>query len=228
MVVLGAYLAWVAPCQPGDLCYTAQQFATAWRVRLTAGEEAKSSLLSELVERQLTFLAQTEEGTCMATGLKSFEEALDEAHLNLEALEGEPFIQARGRLISLMVQADVVLTAVENAEDLVDCEADLGAVKAKVESYLAEIPEEEIATALLLDNTLSESLPVSFLGYAADHSVYPLEGGHEEVPCESCHVDGAYAETPVDCERCHQGGGRARADRGDRDGQAHPDRLFSG
>ncbi|WP_284052291.1 hypothetical protein [Stakelama marina] len=40
---------------------------------------------------------------------------------------------------------------------------------------------------------------------AIDHyrTGFPLEGGHERVPCESCHRNGVFKGTPRRCEDCH-------------------------
>ncbi len=43
---------------------------------------------------------------------------------------------------------------------------------------------------------------ISFL-QDVDHSIFPLRGGHD-VACESCHVDGAFADTTTTCSQCHQ------------------------
>lgn len=36
-----------------------------------------------------------------------------------------------------------------------------------------------------------------------DHSVFPLEGGHETVECTACHVDRVFKGTPTECAACH-------------------------
>lgn len=39
-----------------------------------------------------------------------------------------------------------------------------------------------------------------------DHNLaaFKLEGGHIEVPCESCHIDRQFKGTPMDCYSCHR------------------------
>ncbi len=41
---------------------------------------------------------------------------------------------------------------------------------------------------------------------AFDHSQtgFPLEGRHQEVACEACHVQGRFAGTPTSCNACHE------------------------
>ena len=43
-----------------------------------------------------------------------------------------------------------------------------------------------------------------------DHSAtgFPLSGGHAQVPCERCHVQGLFRGTPTQCMQCHSPGGR--------------------
>ena len=43
-----------------------------------------------------------------------------------------------------------------------------------------------------------------------DHSVtgFPLTGGHAQVQCERCHVQGLFRGTPRQCMQCHSPGGR--------------------
>jgi hypothetical protein len=37
-----------------------------------------------------------------------------------------------------------------------------------------------------------------------DHDpLYPLDGGHQQVECDACHLNDQYAETPNACEGCH-------------------------
>jgi hypothetical protein len=39
-----------------------------------------------------------------------------------------------------------------------------------------------------------------------DHnlSAFKLEGGHQEISCESCHIDEVFQGTPADCYSCHE------------------------
>jgi hypothetical protein len=46
-----------------------------------------------------------------------------------------------------------------------------------------------------------------------DHftTAFRLDGAHQFVACEGCHVDGAFAGTPLQCSGCHAQGTRVRA-----------------
>lgn len=44
-------------------------------------------------------------------------------------------------------------------------------------------------------------LPAEFDHNLAD---FKLEGQHQEVPCQRCHVNGVYKGTPTDCYSCHR------------------------
>ena len=46
----------------------------------------------------------------------------------------------------------------------------------------------------------------SWAGAKFDHNTFtkfPLTGGHVNVPCAQCHVNGRFAGTPTDCASCH-------------------------
>ena len=57
------------------------------------------------------------------------------------------------------------------------------------------------------------ALPQVSVSSAFDHftTAFPLEGAHQFAQCESCHVDGQFAGTPVQCAGCHSQGSRVRA-----------------
>jgi len=47
-------------------------------------------------------------------------------------------------------------------------------------------------------------------GIEIDHSStgFPLSGGHAQVVCERCHLQGIFRGTPTQCMQCHSPGGR--------------------
>jgi hypothetical protein len=65
-------------------------------------------------------------------------------------------------------------------------------------------------TLLLASRPASPQISVSS---TFDHftTAFPLEGTHAFATCESCHVDGQFAGTPVLCGGCHTQGSRVRA-----------------
>ena len=56
-------------------------------------------------------------------------------------------------------------------------------------------------------------------GTAADHSGFPLTGGHSGLDCNACHANGQYEGTPTDCYACHQD---------DYNGSSDPDHRAAG
>jgi hypothetical protein len=40
---------------------------------------------------------------------------------------------------------------------------------------------------------------------------WPLEGAHQNVDCEECHVEGIFKGTPRECASCHDRGGLVKA-----------------
>ena len=55
--------------------------------------------------------------------------------------------------------------------------------------------------------------PQASVSSAFDHltTAFPLEGAHQFAACESCHVDGQFAGTPLQCGGCHSQASRVRA-----------------
>jgi hypothetical protein len=40
---------------------------------------------------------------------------------------------------------------------------------------------------------------------------WPLDGAHQNVDCENCHVEGLFKGTPRECSACHNRGGLVKA-----------------
>ena len=61
--------------------------------------------------------------------------------------------------------------------------------------------------------SITRRCPQVSVSSAFDHftTAFPLEGAHQFAHCESCHVDGQFAGTPVQCAGCHSQGSRVRA-----------------
>ena len=81
---------------------------------------------------------------------------------------------------TMLVQADVVLSGLEKESNYDACEDVIQEIQVKVVKFLSNIQLSEEVALPRLDSDLGESIPISFLGYEVDHSIYPLEGGHEE------------------------------------------------
>ncbi len=48
--------------------------------------------------------------------------------------------------------------------------------------------------------------PAGWTPATFDHnlSAFPLEGAHQQVDCDACHIDGKFKGTPQDCYSCHK------------------------
>jgi hypothetical protein len=68
-------------------------------------------------------------------------------------------------------------------------------------------------TALALLAVQRTASPQVSVSSTFDHftTAFPLEGAHQFATCESCHVDGQFAGTPLTCGGCHTQGSRVRA-----------------
>ena len=80
-----------------------------------------------------------------------------------------------------------------------DChvEGDYGAASAVCESCHARPPEHFAGTCESCHNIRSWDEAV------IDHSFFPLEFGHSNLPCTDCHLDDDYEAASAVCESCH-------------------------
>ena len=65
------------------------------------------------------------------------------------------------------------------------------------------------STMLLMPDTASAQGGIR-TDIEIDHSStgFPLSGGHAQVVCERCHLQGIFRGTPTQCMQCHSPGGR--------------------
>lgn len=80
-------------------------------------------------------------------------------------------------------------------------------------SVLATTAAIATLAALALLAVDREAVPQASVSSAFDHFTtgFPLDGAHQLGVCESCHVDGQFAGTPLQCDGCHSQGSRVRA-----------------
>jgi len=60
-----------------------------------------------------------------------------------------------------------------------------------------------LAQLMIATSTFAQSTP----DFEHDFTRFPLTGRHEYASCESCHVGGQFAGTPILCQSCHAGAG---------------------
>jgi hypothetical protein len=53
--------------------------------------------------------------------------------------------------------------------------------------------------------TAADSQPATGENFDHLETGFPLEGRHNDLDCEQCHVGGLFEELPVQCEKCHDG-----------------------
>ncbi len=67
-----------------------------------------------------------------------------------------------------------------------------------------------VCSTMLLMPEAASAQGSSRTGIEIDHSStgFPLSGGHAQVVCERCHLQGIFRGTPTQCMQCHSPGGR--------------------
>jgi len=80
-------------------------------------------------------------------------------------------------------------------------------------SVLATTTAVITIAAVALIGIHRDAVPQASVSSAFDHltTAFALEGAHQFAGCESCHVDGQFAGTPLQCGGCHSQGSRVRA-----------------
>ena len=195
------YLAATYPFVPGQRLYGLQDTAEQLRLRLAPGEERKADFALQLAERRLADLAHAT-GDRLPPALTAFDSAFYTALTYLEQIAGNRDMGVRLR--SFLAQADHVLAAIER---LGVGEAEDALVRALRATMLAfrESPDplDSLASARPIASTLTEAMPIPFIGEAVDHSFFPLTGAHAVANCDTCHERGRYADTATECQDCH-------------------------
>jgi hypothetical protein len=201
-VGLGAgliYLAETYPFQPGDLLYGTQLSAEQWRLRLTTGALDQADFSLQLAERRLVDLAQAVEPGHVQMAASAFDHALSGAMRRIELIPQNRQEGLSDRLNALVVQAHIVIGALDSGVyGLV-----LEALHQKVDDLRLTATEQEPPRSIVLDDQI-EAEPVPFLGQDIEHLDFPLVGGHANLECTDCHAQGAYADTPTNCSNCHE------------------------
>jgi len=196
------YLAETYPFHPGHVLYGLQDIAEQGRLRLSTdlGQQAEFALA--LADRRLTDLALAKNHRQIDSAAVAFDQALNQSILRIDAAPQDAQAVLYERLEVLLNQADVVVAAIEPTEDCLL----ITELNTKVTSLLAAEDSDDLQALIPTTPEVPLSIPsevISFLGQDVEHQDFPLQGGHAEIECLSCHTDGSYANTPTECSHCH-------------------------
>lgn len=201
-MILGLlFLAETYPFHPGSVFFDVQSFAENTQVRLTGDSARRAERSFDLVERRLLDLTMSKPQH-LKKAITAFDESLSASIRNIETVPNEQKEALYNTVEKMLVRIDIVLSGLETSvsdESLQSLHEKIAALQAaSTPTEVQKIVKEKPKTPASI---LSQAIP--FLGQEVDHSVYPLEGSHADVECETCHTTGEYADTPTDCVSCH-------------------------
>ncbi len=179
--------------------YGVQTWAEMSRLRLSRDEGRRAEFALKLVDRRLADLAHAPDEEAVIEATNAVLDILDEA---VRAIDAAPLADQDAlyaHLDRLLIQANTVVSGLVSTYDN---ETVLALSNRLAEFQKAETREELVALVPPAPKIAAEVIP--FLSKAVDHSLYPLEGAHTDVACESCHTDGEYKGTPKECTDCHR------------------------
>ena len=107
------------------------------------------------------------------------------------------------RLDVLLSQTELVLAGIEADSAADNASGALAALHEKLGDLLAAQTREELVAVVPPAPSLAAEI-IPFLSRDVAHESYPLEGGHTDAECESCHTDGTYKGTKTECVDCHR------------------------
>lgn len=199
------YLAVIYPYQVGHPLYRVQRAGEQLMLHVRGGSRERAEWALQLAERRLADLAIAQ-GHQIPLTLEGFEAALNVALDAITQLPSDDDLHRRAGL--LCIRADVVLIALRQPTAGSPTEATVRRLQRRIAAYRTRDGGETAARLASLQpapSTLSQAIPIQFLGDFVDHAgIFPLEGAHARVDCLACHIDGRYVDTPTECEGCHQ------------------------
>ncbi len=201
-LVLGLlFLAETYPFRPGGILFDVQSFAESTQVRLTSDPARRAERSFELVERRLLDLTLSKPQH-LKKAILAFDDSLSAAIRNIETVPNDQKEALYRTVEKMLVRIDIVLSGLEksvSSDSLATMREKIAALQAaSTPVEIQKIVQEKPKTPALI---LSQAIP--FIGEEVDHSIFPLEGGHADVECETCHETGEYADTPKECASCH-------------------------
>ncbi len=225
---MGAYLAYAAPFQPGSSLFPLQEFAEEKGAFLFINPTGKANYYLDLSERRVMDLLELARTDREVIALKALDNALDQAEIAIAAAPDEDLPALMARLANVVTQIEKLVSVLTIAP--IEDPDTVAALLAQVETLRSLLAGSGASTAQSLENarkllvlsvvgthedpsTLDVSaiaaidpriinFPAGSLG--AQHTFFPLGGGHAGLACESCHKNGQFSGTSSQCIDCHR------------------------
>lgn len=196
------YLSEVYPFRPGQALFPLQSFAEDERINLTSDPFKRAEKSFELVERRLSDLTMVTDPGRVAATVDAFDHSLIGAIKNIEGVSIEQKAELYQGVEILLARVEIVLSSLEEKiED--QALSDLQSKVFALQQANSPLEIQKIgAEPSRIPAAISARL-IPFLDNDVDHENFPLAGGHAGLDCLDCHIEGEYANTPVECSYCH-------------------------
>ena len=204
ILVIGGlfYLSEVYPFRPGDALFKLQSLAEDERIKLTGDPFKRAEKSFELVERRLSDLTVVTDPARINTTVEAFEYSLTNAIKSIETVSMEQKAELYQDVENLLARVEVVLTSLE--EELGDqALSDLQEKVAALQLANSPFEVQKIGSDPSTIPAVISARLIPFLSDDVDHVDFPLVGGHSGLECLDCHIEGEYANTPLECSYCH-------------------------
>lgn len=196
------YLSEVYPFKPGDALFGVQSFAEEERINLTNDPMKKAERSFDLVERRLSDLTMVTDPARVAKTVTAFDHNLSLAIKFVEGVPSEQKAELYQKIDSILAKVEVVLSSLE---EKIDDQAliSLSQKIAALQDATSPLEVQKIGAEPSNIPAVVSARLIPFLDNDVDHADFPLVGGHNNLDCLDCHVEGEYSNTPVDCSYCH-------------------------
>ena len=217
------------PYLPGERFFAAQTRAEQlWLNRLVRAGEPRANSLLDLLERRVDNLDAALGGEYQLVALSYLDIALNQAIDEIEAAPEEAQPALKQRLLRLTERALALLDGLELAEaggdELATAVSTLNHKLISLQTALSN-PEDSAIADIATTNTdldsvteaepaddgdvqgiptsLENPLDVPFPEGSLEHDFFPLQAGHDNLKCSTCHTGSTYKGTSPTCVSCH-------------------------
>ncbi len=196
------YLASTYPFRPGDLLFDVQNAAENQLILMTRDPLRQTEMHFDLVERRLSNISMAEDAERLELAVFAYDRSLSAAIRSIKAVEPEQVGTLYLKVENMLTRTEIVLSGLDtklSGEALARLEQKIQELKAAAtgDQMQAIVAEKGRVPSAILGKI------VPFFEQDVDHGDFPMTGGHQDIDCQECHLDGTYAYTPSECNDCH-------------------------
>ncbi len=221
--LLGAMTVYAQPFAPTSQGYAFQQKLSSW-VAARLPIRSQATLALRWLERHGNWLAQAQGSPDELLVLASLDEALLQSARVLSQVperERGAYLAAWGRILTRIQPRLATLSyapagapdAWKQVQEHVRLALELSQPERASTSALRALAQQPPALSRTAGAAIAQAregsgradAPMAFAeAFAQSHTAFPLTGGHAQVDCSACHIQGRFAGTSTSCQECHQ------------------------